>query len=212
MKNRTTYAVITGDIVGSQKVRDKALLVKRLEEVLKEVAGVYPQVKAFEIFRGDSFQCLIERPALSLRIALLIRLGLYRLAPEGEKWEVRQGIGIGEVEFLDARLSVSQGEAYVLAGKALESMEKSQRLKILTPDAKTNDQLDVSNRLTDAVVERWRKKQAEAAYYALLKDATQEEIARRLGITQAAVQQRLAHARFDAVRHYVRYFEEKLFA
>jgi transcriptional regulator with XRE-family HTH domain len=47
-------------------------------------------------------------------------------------------------------------------------------------------------------------------YRTLLFGETQKQIAKKLGVSQSAIQQRLAAADFDAIITYIRYFENNL--
>jgi len=67
-------AVITGDLVASREIGSTSRqelygdLKKFLTSLKKE-----KWINAFEMFRGDSFQCVLENPEYALRAALLIR-------------------------------------------------------------------------------------------------------------------------------------------
>src|SRR5688572_15039402 len=65
--------IITGDIVASQ-----AMPVKVRQKLFSDVNGFLKELKKswiqnFETFRGDSLQCEVKSPELSLRTALMIR-------------------------------------------------------------------------------------------------------------------------------------------
>ena len=68
-------AVLTGDIVGSQKMKPKDLQ-KLLKELLKFLEKQknenYPGL-LFEIYRGDSIQIALLQPEHTLKLAVLVR-------------------------------------------------------------------------------------------------------------------------------------------
>ncbi len=203
------FATITGDIIRSQKVRDKEALIKAMESIFRELETGFDVEFPFEIYRGDSFQGLLSNPVQSLRVAYILRTGLMARAPKNEKWDVRVAIGVGKVDFLSNTVKTSQGEAFVLAGSALEEMKKYDRIKIrMAARDEANRQTDVMNRLADAQGMDWHRTAAEVIYLRLMYKWSQTKIAEHLAISQAAVHKRLRRARFDAIDFYIRYFEQ----
>jgi len=201
-------AVITGDIINSRKITDKELLVTTLQNLFIEISSQYSFQNQFEIYRGDSFQALLKNPKYSLRIALLIRLGLRKDAPKEEAWDARIGVGIGSVNYLQKNIKISNGEAFELSGKGLDEMKKSiNRIQIQSVDDNLNTQLKILNILADTIVNRWSKNASEAIYRQVLYGETQKDIAQKLSISQSAVQQRFANANFEAINTYISYFE-----
>lgn len=207
-----TKSVITGDIINSRNINDKALFINILKNILAEINQIYEAESPFEIYRGDSFQALYAKPTYSLRIALLIRLGLLKESPKSESWDARVSIGVGKVNFQNEDIKISNGEAFERSGEALDQMKNDNRyISVNTGNRVLNKQCDTLNTLADTIISRWRKKSAEVIYLILLKNYTQEEIATELAISQSAVQQRLAAANFKAINAYIRYFENTLF-
>lgn len=206
-------SVITGDIINSRNISDKTLFINSLQNILSDINEVYQAENPFEIYRGDSFQSLYPKPTFSLRIALLIRSGLLKESPKSETWDARISIGLGEVNFQDKDIKISNGDAFERSGITLDRMKNEDRfLSVISGDESFDKQLQTLNTLTDAIISRWSKKSAEVIYLTLLKDYTQEKIAQVLGISQSAVQQRLAAANSKAINAYIRYFENTLFA
>lgn len=113
MKNK---AVITGDIVRSEFIGldKRGELLKALQQVCEELQKFSPM--KMEIYRGDSFQIVMERPEVSLKVATLIRSYLISKTPQGEKniWDARISIGIGEIDYVSTSIVVSDGEAFRL--------------------------------------------------------------------------------------------------
>ena len=68
--------VITGDIIGSSQIKPefRADLLTCLTTMEEELQCVSPF--RMELYRGDSFQLLIEDPAMTAKIAILLRAGL----------------------------------------------------------------------------------------------------------------------------------------
>jgi hypothetical protein len=201
-------AVITGDIIKSRNIKDKEKLVNVLQYIFDDLTSQFEFDNPFDIYRGDSFQALIGQPKDSLRIATLIRLGLQM---NGMRWDARIGIGIGTVSYTNQNIKISNGLAFELSGRGLDEIKKTKkRIQIKVENEKINKQLETFNRLAEAIIRRWSKKTAEVVYSLLLFNETQKQIALKIGISQSAVQQRIAAADFETIIMYIRYFENDL--
>ncbi len=205
-------SVITGDIIKSRDIEDKNLLITTLQNLFNEISEQFSFIESFEIYRGDSFQALLDDPKYALRIALLIRLGLRKKSFTKKLWDARIGIGIGAINYLKKNIKISNGKAFEFSGLSLDSIKEShhKRIQISTSDLQLNKQLEVFNELSDAIIKRWSKKSAEVIYRQLLYKETQKNSAKQLGISQSAVQQRMTAADFNAINAYIRYFELKI--
>ncbi|GAA0893653.1 hypothetical protein GCM10009122_33320 [Fulvivirga kasyanovii] len=202
-------AVITGDIISSKKIGERG----HLNEVLKASFDIVDRkvLKAtgsFEIYRGDSFQGVIEDPAKALLAAILIRARLRAwdytdtndTKPLQELPDARLSIGIGTISYKADKIVESDGEAFQYSGQLLDSMKQAgMELAIRTPWDEVNDELGVVCKLLDAIINRWSSAMAEAACLYLQEDVTQLELSAKLKISQPAVHKRLASANIDAV-------------
>jgi hypothetical protein len=204
----TQKAVITGDVVKSKNISDKEKLVKALRAIFNDLSLQFSFDNLFEIYRGDSFQALLSNPQDALRIALLIRLGLLQ---NENRWDARLGIGLGQVSYKNENIKISNGEAFELSGLGLDEIKQTdKRIEIKHKSNLINKQLASFNRLTESIMKRWSPKTSLVVYRILLFGETQKQIAKKLGVSQSAIQQRLAAADFDAIITYIRYFENNL--
>lgn len=80
--------IVTGDIVGSRKIKDSWLL--SLKTALKATSGQHGK---WEIFRGDSFQVEVE-PENAIKVAAYLKACIRVNKPA----DVRMGIGIGGIK------------------------------------------------------------------------------------------------------------------
>lgn len=101
-------AVITGDIVRSELIAlDKRdLLIQVLHQIVENLQDKSPM--RMELFRGDSFQIVVDSPEMSLKIASMMRAGLKSNTPKGSKteWDARISIGIGTIDYRGTALSL----------------------------------------------------------------------------------------------------------
>lgn len=205
-------AVITGDIIQSKRIVNKPVFLEKLTHIFNETEAKFKFDNPFEIFRGDSFQAVLKHPKYALRVALIVQSGLIAHSSENEKWQTRVAVGIGKISFENQDVKLANGTAFELSGQALDAMKnKPVKLIISTDNQKKNSLLTTFNRLLETITDRWTKNAAEVVYYSLLFNFTQKELAQKLGVSQSAVQQRLTSAHYDAVNHYIEYYETEIY-
>jgi hypothetical protein len=211
------YAVVTGDIVGSSKValHERQGLLDSLDSAFTGIRAFDAQgpggLPPFEVFRGDSFQGILERADQGLRAALLVRAVLRSQQGPGRgvRIDARVAIGIGPVQFLPGeRVGTGDGDAYRFSGGELEDLKKRKvRLAVRTPWEQYNRELRTESALADAILRSWTPAQAGAVAHAL-HGRTQAEIAAILGISQEAVFYRLHGAKYWAIQEFLARYSE----
>ena len=220
-------AVITGDIVQSSKLDpgDKSWLIRSLKKTLKQWDKDFGTES--EIYRGDSFQCLVSDPMYALRFALLIRTYIKSLNPSEpydiysrENPEIRKAvlhtnwlfdtrvaIGIGEVDNPMESVKTSDGEAFQLSGRKLDEIKNSrQMMAIEVNDSDINEELKTEIILLDHIVSRATALQCEVINLKLLS-YTENKIAREFKIQQSAVNQRSNSSGWYAINTALERFE-----
>lgn len=177
-----TYAVLTGDVIGSRR-----LTAKELEAVFDDVRYLWKAfgshhsgavVGTLEIFRGDGWQAALAKPWLAVEAAAFLRAA-FRAQEATRRVDSRIGIGLGGVEHLDAnRLRESNGEAFQRSGAALEKLAKKQLCWgiDLGDEARLRSLTTTTLPLLDLLVCRWTRAEAAAVIGNLL-GWTQDEIA-----------------------------------
>lgn len=202
-------AIITGDIVDSTKMvaeeRNSLLcILQSLPELLSTLTKF-----DLEIFRGDSFQIKVLNTVDSLKAALAIRAHIrsHKFAKYKRQWDARLSIGIGKVEYENATLATSDGEAYRLSGKALDSIGK-RRLIIETPWEEVNKELNVSTAFADDIVSGWTQSQSRVMFQNITSDINHAEIGCLLGITRQMVDKALKAGKEELINLYISRFKE----
>jgi len=213
MKNRSIYAVLTGDIIGSSKWNNDQrkqyldVLNTTLKEIDRSTDSSFPHL----VYRGDSFQGLLRRPEQSLKEAILIRAELLsRSDTKKAGLDARIAIGIGTVDYLpeDKNIGEGDGEAFRNSGFELDNLKKEKmNLIVKTPWPEINEEIKIECGLLDAVIKRWTKEQAEAIGY-YLKGLNQEQIADRLDLAQSSINQRLQTGGYLAIQSFIDRYEK----
>lgn len=215
MKAQRVVAVLSGDLVKSRRLKDdRSAVLDGVAQAIKVtrsfLAAKHSKFLYSGFYRGDSFQCALSEPKHSLWTALFLRAELMKLRRRDIRVDVRIGLGLGTFSTWKERdISASDGEAFQLSGKALDSLksakEKYRRLRILTPWPDSDTPFSILASFLDAITQRWTLEQAEAISLSLIIK-TQEEISRALRVKQPAVQKRLQTAGYYAVKEALDYF------
>lgn len=207
-----SLGVITADIVASRELAPaprEALYsaVKHFLQALKKEGWI----ASYEVYRGDSLQCVAAQAPQVLRVALLIKsfIRSYGSADDG-RYDMRIGIGVGGVDFYTKTdLAHSDGEAFRLSGEGLDSLKDAvERLALRTGDAAFNEALAPTVLLLDAVLQKWTAHQAEAMRYRL-QELTEDAISQKVGVSQPAINQRLKAGQWYAIDALLQYLEKK---
>ncbi len=178
------YAVLTGDLVKSSRLTnvESSGAMARLKKVATAFAEQHPNsvVGRMDTFRHDSWQLLLENPALAFRIAVFLRAALKLQSDASTKYDTRISIGIGKVELVSKRrISDSRGPAFTCSGKGLDAID-GRCLALVTGDDPSTLWHMLERGvvpLIDCVVSDWTPTESRAVYGAL-KGWTQEESAK----------------------------------
>lgn len=174
--------VITGDIVDSSLIPNEWK--SKISETLKKVVYDFRKQSSasFEMFRGDSFQIVVEKPSSALAIGIALRAALRTNTPDGlPTWDARISIGIGDVSYESESIVTSDGEAFRLSGREFDALGK-RRIAISTTHEGLNAELKLNTAFADEIITKWTPKQAEVVYVGLIEDALQKDMAESLGM------------------------------
>lgn len=203
-------AILSGDLVNSTSYEAKTL--KSVVEVLKKEFVVlkkqYPNENmSFSIYRGDSFQGVIENPVLALPIAMQIKTAVSSYTdikdlPKNAMpaADIRISIGVGEAIYQKDAIAESNGEAFQFSGRTLDIMKsEGMKMALTTANKEINSEFKVHLKFLDATTDRWSVASAEVVYY-LLKGYKEQDIAHELSRSQAAINQRKKAAGWDEIK------------
>jgi hypothetical protein len=219
-------AVITGDLIQSTKMPNEGRewLFQCIAQALKKWNKDY-EMKS-EMYRGDSFQCLLNNPVNALRVALLIKTYIRSLHPcepdNIEKtnsslqqketlhthwiFDARIAIGIAEVEQQGKSLAASGGPAFILSGRLVDELKHTKQAFGMATDDPYRDELETESILLDTIISKTTALQCEVINRKLL-NYTEMKIAKELHVQQSAVNQRSSSGSWNAIHAMVKRFE-----
>lgn len=204
-------ATIIADVVSSREIKPEELE-NQMQLTAKAIEKqFFDRKKVFDFFRGDSFQGIVP-PELALRIALLWKAALKSVKTKKGSWDIRVSVGLGEIHYQSSKVATSSGPAFEFSGLLLDELKQKDRpgIGIRSFNAEWNLQYETECILADAIISRWTPSGAATVYNALMFNETQEEIARRLNISQSSVHKRYQAANWPAIRHWEQYFRKQI--
>lgn len=182
--------IITADVIGSTKMdpKQRSTLPEILDKLAEELQVISPLW--LEMYRGDSFQVLVEDYEKAPLIAVLLRMGLMRKSvDEKQKIDARVSVGIGSVSYLADMLGKSDGEAFLLSGRAFERISKKS-LIVVTPDESLNAELAVYVTILDELLAGVSSARSKTIFAHLMHpELTMDKLGKSLGISKQAVSQ-----------------------
>ena len=209
-------ATISADIVSSTSLtsEETILLKQKIEYLFQVIESKYPDFWGRQI-KGDYLECYIPNVSDALRIALLIKAYIKSVIFAERKqskafytYGLRMAIGIGDMRIVDKEHGILDGEAIYLSGRAMEDMNSLSKgtmlLKINVPQLASS--LNTVCVLVDALMNSTTKRQSEVVFYKLLS-MKETDIADRMGISQASVNEHSTSARWYCLENALDYFE-----
>ncbi len=197
------HAVLTADIVNSTQLspdKETALL-----NALRSTLSSY----SYEFYRGDSFQVLIKEASVALDVALQCRTNAILLSQESPalQYDVRISVGLGAVEEPIANLSTAKGEAFILSGRAFDSLPRNGgAIFITTNQPMANLALSCLGDYLNSIFRQMTAKQAEVIT-SLLKGQNQQQVADKLNRSKSTISQHVSAGRWDEIEKIQQYYK-----
>ena len=226
------HGIISGDIIASTSLsmEEKELLMQQIQKLLKELD------KKFSVFgrivKGDQVECYIPDARQSLRIALILKCfvksktsGPYVAAPGKPNrstankyfriYGIRVAIAIGQMDKVDRAKGILDGEAIYLAGRAIDEQHTANKDRIvikstmifISPDEKWQGEFEVLVSLIDILISKCTARQSEILVERL-KGNTEEAIAKKLKVSQSAINQNSNAAGWPGIEKAINRFEK----
>lgn len=199
--------VITGDLVNSTNIASewRQNVVDALNASVTDFVSLTPV--RMEMYRGDSFQIIADKPEYALAVAVALRAKLRASTPKNQNiWDARLSIGIGNISFESDSIVTSDGEAFRLSGRSFDSIGKK-RLIVSTPWAEFNNAIELVTRFADDIISSWTVKQAMIVGHSLLCPKKQKDMAEDLGMTKQNFNHHWTSAKAQLILDYIEYFK-----
>lgn len=198
-------SVLTGDIINSREAITQGSWNKNLKKALTRY-GKTPKV--WEIYRGDSFQLEIKKPEESFWAAVYIKAQIRSI----KNVDVRIAIGLGEKTFDAARITESNGPAFINSGEIFEDLKNiKQNLAIKSPWNDLDTELNLMISLALIVMDKWTP--SSAALIALSmenENLSQKELAAIIKRQQSSVSESHSRAHFNKIVDLENYYRKRI--
>ncbi|MFT7613993.1 MAG: putative XRE-type DNA-binding protein [Parvicellaceae bacterium] len=187
-------AIITGDIVNSQKIVSPHLYLNELTSALSKF-GSSPM--DWQIYRGDEFQLQLKHPEEAFKAAIYIKSCIKSLP----NLDLRMAIGIGSNNYKTDQLIKANGEAFVYSGGLLDKLKKNKtRLAIKTNNDRFNHIVNLIFQLLSRETDNWSTNQANLVKKLIENEnQSQDELAVIMGISQPAISKGLHRSAFHHI-------------
>ena len=195
-------AIITGDIIGSRKIKDPWLL--SLKTALKYLSK---KNNDWEIFRGDSFQLEITAEKAFWAVTYLKAcLKVNKTA------DVRMGIGIGSINNSFGKITEASGDAFVHSGDAFDGLKLAKvNLAVSTDYPDFDEELNVMIKLALIAMDNWGTATAEVVKHAMENEnLLQADLGVMLNRTQSSISEALKRARFVEIMELDAVYRKKI--
>lgn len=216
-------STISGDIVAftSLSLKNKQILEKGISNLIQVIQKEFNSF--CRIVKGDYLECVIDKPAQTLRIATLIKCYIKSVELESEtdnkrfkyfkNYGIRLAIGYGDLKRFDSKKGIIDGEAIYMSGRKIseENTHHKERIVIkntlffISKEAHLNQQFEGTIALLDFILNKATAKQCEVLYYKLLGHS-EKEISKIMEISQPVVNQHSISAGWNAIETAVKNF------
>jgi hypothetical protein len=221
------YSVISGDIVSSTSLNseDKKFVEENLKILLTDLKQEFNVFG--RIIKGDYLECVVPNPKEGLQVALAIKSFVKAIPVEIKKYKnednrvkqfkthgIRLAIGYGELSRYKPEEGIIDGEAIYFSGREIsgETTYNKERIVIkntmffASKSEDLNENLKPLLALLDVLLSKATSRQCEVLYLKLMNNP-EDEIAKRLGIGQSAVNQHSTSVGWNAIEEAVNYFK-----
>lgn len=196
--------VITGDVINSQKNAPQ----KWLPVLKKELNKIGATPKSWQIYRGDSFQAVINKAEDGLLIAMKLKASLRSV----KGINVRMALGIGARTYNAAKVTESNGSAFVHSGEKFETLyAQKQNLAIKSDWPQFDEEMNLYLKLALIAMNNWTVNAAEIVRIAMENPKkSQHQLGKLIGIKQSAISTRLRRSYYEELMEVNEMYKTKL--
>lgn len=204
------FGIVSSDVVDSTTLERAAILQLRKDiynYLFPDMVEEYPSFWG-RVVRGDTIECCISQAQYSFRVALLAKCWMKNWAETNggsldmRRFGARCSIGIGTMRIVDREGDLLDGDAIYIAGRNLDYISDRNipvAFGMKTAHSDIEDLIANNLLLLNTLLYELTSRQCAVLYYKLL-GYPEMEIARRLGISQAAVNLRARNAGWQQIK------------
>ncbi len=198
-------ALITGDVVRSNRISKKDELAKAVKDALSQLEQKGLADKGKSTANGASYSWVSSNPNDALKGILIFRALLRLATPDSEKnlWDSRFSIGLGDD-------SSDSGSSSYRSSKGLDKMKSKDRITLSSGNKDLDGEFNIAFALAESIISRWSKGSSEVSKGFWHNGQNQYEIAESLRISQPAVSKRFFSAGIDVLDRLVKRFESRI--
>ena len=140
-------------------------------------------------------------------VAILIKAEI----KQWKNLDVRIGIGVGEITYQAAKITESNGTAFLNSGECFEELKK-QTLAIKTPNKDLNTTLNLMIELASLTIDRWTETAAKLIKIKIENpNVNQKDLANLLNKTaQGTISEGLKRGGYDEIQKLLDYYKLKI--
>ena len=217
MKN--ILGAISADVVDSTSLgmEDMIALRDEIHNCFSDIKNYFPNSGFWgRLVKGDSIECCLDDPSLTLRLALLLKCRFLawadgRLCSDSLKdFGIRYSIGIGKMRIVDPVADIMDGDAIYIAGRNLNRITEAQLTSFFgmqSANMEIQTLICTTVLLLDNIVNSLSSKQSLVIYHKLL-GLTEQQISKLLLISQSSVNTRAKNGGWNLIKDTLNIFEK----
>jgi hypothetical protein len=206
--SESKIGIITADVIESTEIEFeyRKMLFSKFNDGLNIIKKEYSI--DYQWYRGDAFQVKTTNCVNGLKIILLIKFWIKSFEKEAKKsYDIRISLGIGKNEMNQRQLSTSDGEAYRISGRNLDSLKSIKQTIIFDSNDSNSNALKVESILLNAIIDNITPIQSKVLFYKL-RGFKEDKIAKQLDLAQSTINQHSNSGNWNAIAKYLDYFEK----
>lgn len=211
------YAAISADVVSSTSLSRESMI--ELNEKLRECLSILEKrYQGFwgRIVRGDSIECVMDRPEDAFEVALILKTWVKSFEPNNtpndkrfNRYGLRIAIGIGEMKTIDHGLDMMDGDAIYRSGRTLDKLVGRAKYSfgISMADREQEQALQVILTLVNQLLNNATARKCETLCERILSADT-SKTAEKMGISVSGVNQTLKDLGWGAIEQSILYYRK----
>lgn len=210
---------ISADVVDSTSlaIEDMIGLRDEIYNCFSDIKSCFPNSGFWgRLVKGDSIECCLDAPILSLRLVLLLKCRIKAWAADKscsnalKELGIRYSIGIGKMRIVDPVADIMDGDAIYIAGRNLNRMAETHMTSFFgmqSANMEIQTLICTTVVLLDNVMNSLSAKQCIVIYHKLL-GLTEQQISKLLLISQSSVNTRAKNGGWNLIKDTLNIFEK----